>query len=207
MTDLSSTIEAKSDQLNSDDLMGGPRTIRVTGVKLMGDEQPVALAYEGDRGKPYKPCKSMRRVLVALWGSDGKLYAGRSMTVFRDPEVAWGGAKVGGIRISHMSHIGDKAQTMALTATRGNKKPWTVKPLGDAQNAASGPEFDVDAFTKEVEAKCAASTDADELKTWANSPEIMASRNKVKAANEERAAYIRTTIGDRIGELSAGGDV
>lgn len=206
MTDLSGTIEAKSDQLNSDDLMGGPRTIRVTGVKLLGDEQPIAINYEGDRGKPYKPCKSMRRVLVWCWGPDGKAYAGRSMTLFRDPEVSWGGSKVGGIRISHMSHI-EKPETMALTATRGNKKPWTVKPLTDAPKAAPGPEFDVDAFTREVEAKCAAATDPDALKAWANSDEVMAKRNQVKAANADRAAFIRTTIGDRIGTLSAGDDV
>jgi len=42
--------------------------------------------------------------------------------------VKWGGLEVGGIRISHMSHI-DKPVTIALTATRGNKKPVTVKPL------------------------------------------------------------------------------
>lgn len=36
--------------------------------------------------------------------------------------------EVGGIRISHMSHI-DKPVTIALTATRGNKKPVTVQPL------------------------------------------------------------------------------
>jgi hypothetical protein len=62
------TIVPKSDQLNSDDLIGGPRTIRLTKVHLTGEEQPVALHYEGDDGKPYKPCKSMRRVLVQLWG-------------------------------------------------------------------------------------------------------------------------------------------
>jgi hypothetical protein len=36
--------------------------------------------------------------------------------------------EVGGIRISHMSDIGE-TMTMALTVTRANKKPFTVKPL------------------------------------------------------------------------------
>ena len=36
--------------------------------------------------------------------------------------------EVGGIRISHMSDI-DGAITMAITASKGNKKPYTVKPL------------------------------------------------------------------------------
>lgn len=129
MTDLTDTIVPKSDQLNADDLIGGPRTIAVTGVKRADSpEQPIAISFDGDNGKPYRPCKSMRRVLVMVWGADGAAYVGRRMTLFRDPGVQFGGQQVGGIRISHMSHI-DKAVTMALTATRANRKPFTVKPL------------------------------------------------------------------------------
>ena len=128
MTDISKTIEPKSDQLNSDDLLAGPRTIKVTKVALLGGDQPVAIHYEGDNGKPYKPCKSMRRVMVSVWGNDGNTYAGRSMMLYRDDKVSFGGAAVGGIRISHMSHI-DKDVTLALTVTRANRKPFTVKPL------------------------------------------------------------------------------
>lgn len=73
-------------------------------------------------------CKSMSRVLVAAWGPDAKTYVGRSLTLYRDPTVKWGGLEVGGIRISHMTRI-DAAMTMALTATKGSRKPYTVKPL------------------------------------------------------------------------------
>ena len=123
------TIIAKSDQLNADDLLGRDLTITVT--KVIVDpkaEQPASIGFEGDNGKPWKPCKSMRRVLVHAWGPDASAYAGRSLTLFRDPDVRFGSLDVGGIRISHMTHI-DKQLTMALTATRGNKKPFTVKPL------------------------------------------------------------------------------
>jgi len=66
MLDVSSTIQAKSDQLNADDLIAGQtKTIKVTKVSILGGEQPVALSYEGDGGKPYKPGKSMRRFLVS----------------------------------------------------------------------------------------------------------------------------------------------
>ena len=123
------TIVPKSDQLNADDLIGGPRTITITDVSLSGSaEQPVSMSFEGDGKKPYKPCKSMRRVLVQVWGADAKAYVGRAMTLYRDPGVQYGGLAVGGIRISHMSHI-DKDVTMALTATRANRKPFTVQPL------------------------------------------------------------------------------
>lgn len=142
MTDLSSTIAPKSDQLNADDLISGPRTITVTRVSAdpSSAEQPVNVFFEGDNGKPYKPCKSMRRVMVAVWGSDGSAYPGRSMTLYRDPAVTFGGMQVGGIRISHMTNI-DQPMTMALTATRAKRAPFTVQPLQmrnrHADNAAA----------------------------------------------------------------------
>ena len=141
MTNVASTIAPKSDQMNSDDLIGGPRTIKVTRVSLLDGEQPVGINFEGDGGKPFKPCKSMRRVLVQIWGSDGNAYAGRSMTLYRDEDVQFGGMKVGGIRISHMSHI-DGQRTLALTATRGNKKPFVVKPLPDTASTSRSSEPD-----------------------------------------------------------------
>lgn len=129
MTDLRMTIVPKSDQINADSLIGGSITIKVTKVSLCPEaDQPIAINYDGDNGRPFKPCKSMRRVLVNVWGPDGNAYTGRSMTLYRDDKVQFGGLAVGGIRISHMSNI--KAPvTMALTATRANRKPFTVKPL------------------------------------------------------------------------------
>lgn len=124
----------KSDQLNADDLIGGARTITITGVRAnpgRNIEQPVAISYQGDDGKPYYPCKSMRRVMVHVWGADAKNYVGRSMTLYCDPNVQFGGMKVGGIRISHMSHM-DKTVVLALTATRSKRAPFTVHPLHSA---------------------------------------------------------------------------
>lgn len=129
VVNLLNTIAPKSEQLNADDLIGRALTIKVTKVAISGTpEQPIAISYEGDGGKPYMPCKSMRRVLVQLWGGDGNAYVGRRMSLYRDDKVQFGGAAVGGIRISHMSDI-DAPVTMALTATRANRKPFTVKPL------------------------------------------------------------------------------
>lgn len=128
MVDLSKTITAKSDQLNADDLLGGPITITIEDVKRGTTDQPIAVFYQGCNGKPWYPCKSMRRVLVAVWGNDGKTYAGKSCTLYRDPDVKFGGIKVGGIRISHMSHI-DENVALALQVTKGSKRLYTVKPL------------------------------------------------------------------------------
>jgi hypothetical protein len=143
MIDMANTIAPKSDQLNADDFIGGPRTIVIT--KVTGNEgsteQPVSIWFEGDNGKPWKPCKSSRRVLVIVWGADPTPYIGRSLTLFRDPTVTWGGMAVGGIRISHMSDI-DEPVTMALTASKQVRKPFTVKPLAAAPKVVERSPID-----------------------------------------------------------------
>lgn len=162
MSDMTSAIIAKSDQLNADDLMGGPITIEITGISISSSaEQKVSLSYKGDQGKPYKPCKSMCRVIVNGWGADGNKYAGRRLTLYRDPNVTWAGMKVGGIRISHMSHITEES-SMALTASKGNKKLYTVKPLA-AEPILSQP-VSLDVLKKDGEAAAAKGTDA--LRDW-----------------------------------------
>ena len=122
-------IEPKSDQLNYDDVSNNRTlTIKITKVVGLEGEQKIAIHYEGDNGKPYKPGKSMCRVLVALWGDKGKDYVGKSMTLYGDPEVIFGGVKTGGIRISHASHM-TEPKTFALAANKASRKPYTVKPI------------------------------------------------------------------------------
>jgi hypothetical protein len=151
MTDLSATIAPKSDQLNADDLIAGPITIVITGVtKCKEAEQPIAVSYDGDRGKPYKPGKSMRRVLVKVWGADGTSYVGKSLTLYRDDKVQFGGLDVGGIRISHMSHI-DNPITMALTASKAQRKPFTVLPLVIEREARKSKPTPMEWFAAKVQ--------------------------------------------------------
>jgi hypothetical protein len=146
MNDMAAIIVAKSDQINAGDLVGITRTVRVAGVSVnAGTEQPVSIKIDGDT-KVYRPCKSMSRVLVAAWGADSSKFVGRSMTLYNDPDVLWAGMKVGGIRISHMSHI-DSPITLALAENKKNRKLFTVKPLPTQRTtspAASLPEAAVD---------------------------------------------------------------
>ena len=132
---ITDTIDPKVDQLTADHLIGRTMTIRITAVRLTSSEQPCEIAYEGDAGLPYRPGKSMRRVLVHVWGGDVNEYVGRSMRLYRDDDVQFGGLKVGGIRISHMSHI-DEPKTLALTAKKGSKKAHKVLPLPVERAAA-----------------------------------------------------------------------
>lgn len=129
VSDLSGTIVPKSDQLNAEQLLTGPLTITVTDVRVgSGDEQPITVHYAGENGRPYKPCKTMRKLLIFAWGKDGRAWIGRSATLYNDPLVRFGGAEVGGIRISHLSHI-DRDINLSLTSTRGKKAPHTIKRL------------------------------------------------------------------------------
>jgi len=132
---LNTTITPKSDQLNADDLISGPRTIKITSVDAGSADQPVSIHYEGDKGRPFKPSKSMRRVLVCIWGSDSDAYIGRRLTIYRDAAVKWAGEPVGGIRISHASDLSEPV-SIALTETRGKRKPFKVEPLAPEQFAA-----------------------------------------------------------------------
>lgn len=144
VTNLSPTIIPKSDQLNADQLLGGAMTIKVTEVSVSeSPDQPVIIHYENEGGRPFKPCKSMRKVLIFAWGDDGTKWAGRSMTLFNDPEVKWAGVKVGGIRISHMSDI-DRDLQLQLTATRGKKEPFIINRLNSAPPPAAPAITDAD---------------------------------------------------------------
>jgi hypothetical protein len=141
---LLAAMAPKSDQINADDLIGGALTLRIESVRIrkptgQKGDQPVDVYLEG-RDKPWRPCKSMMRVLVDKWGGNAAKWVGRWLTLYRDPTVKFGGDQVGGIRISHMSHI-ETASTIALTVTRGQRSPYTVRPL-KVPEAAPTPNND-----------------------------------------------------------------
>lgn len=131
--DITETTLPKSDQQNADDYLGGPKTVTVDYVKVLkGDEQPVQVHLVEFPGRPYKPSKTQRRILLLAWGKETDAYAGRRLTLNRDPSIKYGGAPVGGIVIEAMSHI-ERPLKVALTETRGKKATHTVHPLPDAE--------------------------------------------------------------------------
>lgn len=132
--DLRSTTLPKSTQLNADQLIVGPMDLTVTDVRIGPDEkQPIAVHYANEAGRPFLPCLTMRRVLLAAWGHDGRDWIGRSLRVFHDPQVRFGGEDVGGVRISHMTDIPGKRIDLKLTASKGKKVLYSIQRMEPAE--------------------------------------------------------------------------
>lgn len=130
--DISHTLAPDSDQLDAIDLVGGARTFTIERVSEGSSEQPVQV-HLAEFPRPWRPGKSMRRVLAAAWGTNTKTWVGKRVTLYCDPDVKFGGEAVGGTRISHMSDLpGGKALRVPLLAGRGKSQVWTVQPLTDA---------------------------------------------------------------------------
>lgn len=146
MFDISKTIEAKSDQLNADDLISAKRVIKISGVSKGNAENPVVINYENDSGRPFKPCKTVRRILAAGWGVDADLWVGRHCELFCDASVVYGGQEVGGIRVSAMSDI-TKRIVVSLAKARGKKVTHTIEILTPTEKA----QYPVERFAKAFE--------------------------------------------------------
>lgn len=129
--DMTESIQPRSDQINADSLMAGPQTYTVEKVTEGAAEQPFDFHLTESPGRAYRPSKSMRRVIVEAWGPKTENYVGKRLTIYRNPETKFGRDTVGGLEISHMSHI-EGALKVNLTATRGKRKPFTVQPLIEA---------------------------------------------------------------------------
>lgn len=188
--DISETIAAKSDQLDYVDLLAGPRTFTITGVRRgPSPDQPVQIDLK-EFDRPWRPGKTMRRVLVVAWGADASQYVGRRVRLFGDATVLFGGIAVGGSRISHLSDI-DGTLTISLMVKRGKSAPYVVQPLDPAPDTAPEPEPITDDVARDWVATINAAADLAELQTvWqdarkqgvAKDPRIMAAKDARKAA-------------------------
>lgn len=172
MNDFAAVLAPKSDQINAQDLIAGDMTITIEAVKISpGQEQPVSIRFKGS-DKVWRPCKTTGRILMAAWGPDTSIYPGRSVQLYLDPDVKWGGMKVGGIRIRALSHI-DGELRLALAESKQNRKIVVVKPLAgrapeprrelDQRQASAGESRVVQL------AKAAAEKGTDAFRAWFNS--------------------------------------
>lgn len=122
--DVTADIQAKSDQLNAVDLPSD-LTVIVTSVTRSADGR-LTVHYANDNGRPWKPSKGMVRVLVAGWGKESDQWIGRSVTLFCEPSVKYGGKEVGGIHIRAMSDIKKSGINTTLAISRSVRVPFSV---------------------------------------------------------------------------------
>lgn len=223
MNDMSVVIAPKSDQLNADDMLSGSRTVTIEKVVIKpGTEQPISISIKGEK-KVYRPCKSMARVMVSAWGPDAKVYEGRSMTLYCDTKVAWGGMAVGGIRISHVSHI-ERDLTLPLTEKKGIRKPFTVKVLKQAPvstqqqqapaDAAPAAEAPQPSFLDRVKDRLAHCQNAEQVDKVEYAPavqqalnegsdEIIGQLHEMLAAARKRLEPVHAEAGTKVTEETA----
>lgn len=198
VSDLSNTTIPKSDQLNADDLLVGPITVSIVGVGRGSVEQPVIVRISGGY-LPYKPCKSMLRVLMEAWGKDGRAWVGRSMTLYNDRTIKFGSDTTGGIRISHLSHLSGPL-VLPLTMTKGKRKAYRVDPLKlaptlDEVLAANGATMaDADRWCAENKREPLSSAD-DATKSkaaayFAKNPKVLAPKPVADEIPDTKAAAI-----------------
>ena len=188
---MNAAIAPRSDQINAEDLLTGPRVITITEVKRGSVEQPVDfVTAEFGAGRPYKPSKTMRRMIVAAWGADASAYVGRRITIYRDPDVTFGRDKVGGIKISHLSHI-DKRLELALTVTKGRRATFTVDPLPD------GPVAITDEQVADFERRIAEANSVRDLEAVGKdlkARDLGSHRARLQTAWSERKAAIEAAL-------------
>jgi hypothetical protein len=201
MNDMSSTIVAKSDQINAADLIGVSRTITIKEVRIKaGDDQPVSVLIEGDK-KAFRPCKGVRRLMVRVWGADASKYIGESMTLFCDPSVTWAGKEEGGIRVSHMTGL-DEEIIEYMRISRAATKPYKILPLKPQQQARQ-PDPSVEKWITDHLGFVVGAQDLERLAS------VQASGKKrfdwLEGANPDAYARVKVAYDKRFAELSGDG--
>lgn len=180
MPDVSAAIAPKSQQLDNIELRGkGPQIFTITGVDVRETLDQPLIVHLAEFPRPWKPGKTMGRVLAQCWGLDSDDWIGKRVELFADESIKFGNDTPGGTRISRLSDI-DGPKAAAILLGQGKPGLYKVEPLPDEPQPAAPPEP-----TAEEVAAC---VDVDQLKAmWRSAgPEIRAQiEARVTALNEE----------------------
>lgn len=142
MTDIGFALEAKSDQLNYDDIADTEVVITISEVRVRKGDQPVWIYFNGCNNRPWKPSKGMIRILATAWGRDSSQWVGKSAKLYGDKTVKWAGKEIGGIRIRALSHIATNGLSAMLTVARGKRHEYRVQFLDMARPVYPQEKFD-----------------------------------------------------------------
>ncbi|MCK5788648.1 MAG: hypothetical protein KAH32_06605 [Chlamydiia bacterium] len=98
----------------------------------------VWIHLQGVDNRPYKMSKGMLRGLIVAWGLDEEKWTDRHLTIYCDPTVTWGGAKVGGIKISAVSDI-EQPFSFNVRTSRTARYVHTFQVLQKHSDSAEKP--------------------------------------------------------------------
>ena len=142
------TAEPRSDQINYEDFLAGPRVYTIGGVRVGTAEQKYDIQLQEEQ-RVWRPPLTVLRTLIACWGDDATVWQGRQVELYGDPSIRFGKEAVGGIRIKALSHL-DEPKTVTVTVARGKRQKITIQPLPvqEAQSQQQGP--DIDAYIEQA---------------------------------------------------------
>lgn len=138
--ELIETAQARSDQINSDDLINTHVDVTIKAVQRgPTKEQALQIALE-ETEKFYRPSKTFRRALIGCFGDEPSKWIGQRIRLIRNPDTTFGGVKVGGIEVSHASI---KAPIVLMLSTKRGKKSAVsidvMPPVPQVQKPAPMP--------------------------------------------------------------------
>ena len=128
--DIRAATKPKSDQLNYETFLTGPQTFTVSKVTPGDRDHPVFIHMNECPTTPYKPSKGMLKCIAQPdgWGDKSSQWVGKSITLYGDPAVIYGGVEVGGIKVAALSDINGDYETL-ISARRGVRKPHLIKKI------------------------------------------------------------------------------
>lgn len=128
--DIRAATKPKSDQLNYETFLTGPQTFTVSKVTQGDRDHPVFIHMNECPATPYKPSKGMLKCIAQPdgWGDKSSQWVGKSITLYGDPTVIYGGVEVGGIKVAELSDINGDYETL-ISARRGVRKPHLIKKI------------------------------------------------------------------------------
>ena len=128
--DIRAATKPKSDQLNYETFLTGPQTFTVSKVTPGDRDHPVFIHMNECPATPYKPSKGMLKCIAQPdgWGDKSSQWVGKSITLYGDPTVIYGGVEVGGIKVEALSDINGDYETL-ISARRGVRKPHLIKKI------------------------------------------------------------------------------
>ena len=121
------TAEPRSDQINYEDFLAGPKVYTIGGVRNGTAEQKYDIQLQEEQ-RVWRPPLTVLRTLIACWGDDATVWQGRQAELYGDPSIRFGKDAVGGIRIKALSHL-DEPKTVTVTVARGKRQKITIQPL------------------------------------------------------------------------------